>query len=47
VIPRLSATPGRITNLGPKLGNATTDVLHGLLGVQADELQRLREAKVV
>jgi succinyl-CoA:(S)-malate CoA-transferase subunit A len=47
VIPRLSATPGRITNLGPTLGNATTDVLEGLLGVHADELQRLRQSKVI
>lgn len=47
VIPRLSATPGRITHLGPTLGNATTDVLHGLLGVHAEELQRLRDRKVI
>ena len=47
VIPRLSATPGRITNLGPKLGNATTDVLHELLGVHADEIQRLRQHKII
>jgi hypothetical protein len=46
-LPGLSATPGRITNLGPTLGNATTDVLEGLLGVHADELQRLRQSKVI
>ncbi len=47
VIPRLSATPGRITNLGPTLGNATAEVLQGLLGLQPEDLQRLREQHVV
>lgn len=47
VIPTLSATPGRITNLGPTLGNATTDVLRDLLGISAAELQRLRQQKIV
>jgi succinyl-CoA:(S)-malate CoA-transferase subunit A len=47
VIPRLSATPGRITNLGPTLGDATTDVLHDLLGLHADEIARLRQHKTI
>jgi succinyl-CoA:(S)-malate CoA-transferase subunit A len=47
VIPRLSATPGRITNLGPDLGNATAEVLTELLGVTAAELARLRQQRVV
>lgn len=47
VIPTLSATPGRITNLGPTLGDATTDVLRDLLGISAAELQRLRQQKIV
>ena len=47
VIPTLSATPGRITNLGPTLGNATADVLRDLLGVSESELQRLRQHKIV
>ena len=47
VIPRLSATPGRITHLGPALGDATLEVLTTLLGVGADELQRLREQRVI
>ena len=47
VVPTLSATPGRITHLGPTLGNATTDVLQGLLGLHADELRRLRQNKTI
>ncbi len=47
VVPKLSATPGRINHLGPTLGNATTEVLQGLLGLHADELRRLREQKTI
>ena len=47
VVPTLSATPGRINHLGPPLGNATTDVLQGLLGLHADELARLRQRKTI
>lgn len=47
VIPRLSATPGRITNLGPTLGNATDDVLTQLLHVSAGEIASLRQQRVV
>ncbi len=47
VVPKLSATPGKITHLGPPLGNATTSVLEGLLGLHADEIQRLRTARIV
>jgi crotonobetainyl-CoA:carnitine CoA-transferase CaiB-like acyl-CoA transferase len=47
VVPRLSATPGRITHLGPALGDATREVLTTLLGVGAEELKRLRAKRVV
>ncbi len=47
VFPRLSETPGRITNLGPPLGNATDEVLGGLLGLNEGEIARLREAKMI
>jgi succinyl-CoA:(S)-malate CoA-transferase subunit A len=47
VVPRLSATPGRIEHLGPALGNSNIDVLSGLLGLQAEEIRRLREQHVV
>ena len=35
VVPTLSETPGRISNLGPPLGNATYEVLRELLGISA------------
>ena len=47
VIPRLSATPGRINHLGPSLGNATEAVLGSLLGIEAAEIQRLRQQRVI
>jgi len=47
VVPTLSATPGRITNLGPTLGNATDDVLRDLLGLADAELQRLHSHKII
>jgi len=47
VVPRLSATPGRINNLGPALGDATQDVLASLLGIGAAELERLRALRVI
>jgi succinyl-CoA:(S)-malate CoA-transferase subunit A len=47
VVPRLSATPGRVTNLGPALGNATEDVLLGLLELTAAEIAELRRSKII
>jgi succinyl-CoA:(S)-malate CoA-transferase subunit A len=47
VVPRLSRTPGRLTNLGPTLGNATDDVMGNLLGLAAAEIARLREQRII
>jgi succinyl-CoA:(S)-malate CoA-transferase subunit A len=47
VVPTLSASPGRINGLGPALGDATAEVLQGLLGLHADELQRLRAHRTI
>jgi crotonobetainyl-CoA:carnitine CoA-transferase CaiB-like acyl-CoA transferase len=47
VIPRLSETPGRISNLGPPMGNATYEVMRELLGISADEIKRLRQRKII
>lgn len=47
VIPRLSKTPGRITNLGPTLGNATDEVMRDLLGLAAHEIAKYREQRVI
>lgn len=47
VVPTLSATPGRIANLGPPLGNATYEILRELLGLSAQEIKRLRQHKII
>lgn len=47
VVPRLSETPGRITNLGPPLGNATYEVMRELLELSAAEIAALRKQKII
>ena len=47
VVPTLSETPGRITNLGPPMGNATYEIMRELLGISADEIKRLRQHKII
>ncbi len=47
VVPRLSATPGRIGSLGPALGEHTDVILRDILGRTADEIAALRAAKAV
>ncbi len=47
VVPTLSETPGRITNLGPSLGDATYEIMRELLGISADEIKRLRQHKII
>ena len=47
VVPTLSATPGRITNLGPALGNATYEIMRELLDLSADEIKHLRQRKII
>ena len=47
VVPTLSETPGRITNLGPALGNATYEVMRELLDLSAAEIATLRQKKII
>ena len=47
VVPRLSATPGRVTHAGPPLGSHTDEVLRGLLGLAPEHIEKLRAARVV
>ena len=47
VVPKLTATPGRIVSLGPPLGNANDEIYRGLLGLSTAEIQRLRTAGVI
>jgi succinyl-CoA--D-citramalate CoA-transferase len=46
VFPRLSQTPGNIRLNAPRVGQHTTEVLVGELGVSAEELESLRRANV-
>jgi succinyl-CoA:(S)-malate CoA-transferase subunit A len=46
-LPKLSRTPGRITNLGPPLGNATYEVMRELLDLSAAEIAELRRRKII
>ncbi len=47
VVPTLSATPGRITNLGPTLGDATDEIMRDLLGLASAEIARLRQHRII
>ena len=47
VVPRLSATPGRVTHAGPRLGHDTNEVLGGLLGMTQAEIAGLCAEGVV
>ena len=47
VVPRLSETPGEVRWTGPNLGQHNDEVFLDLLGVSAEELDRLRERGTV
>ncbi len=47
VIPTLSETPGRITNLGPPMGNATYEIMRELLEISAEEIKLYRQHKII
>lgn len=47
VVPRLSATPGRVSHAGPRLGEHTEAVLTALGGLTPDEVQQLRDEGIV
>ncbi len=47
VVPRLSATPGKFSTLGPDLGQHNDEIYRERLGFTAEELERWREAGVI
>lgn len=47
VVPTLSDTPGRVTNMGPTLGNATYEVMRELLELSAQDIAQLRKQKII
>ena len=47
LVPKLSATPGKVNWLGPELGAHNDEIYRGLLGMDKAELQRLKDAAVI
>lgn len=47
VVPRLSASPGRVDHAGPPKGSSNSEVYEELLGLEPSELERLAEAGVI
>ena len=47
VVPKLSATPGRVDHLGPRLGEANDRVYGALLGLDKAEIRRLKDGGVI
>ncbi|MBI3445353.1 MAG: CoA transferase, partial [Magnetospirillum sp.] len=47
VVPKLSASPGRVDHLGPRLGEGNARIYGGLLGLSADEIERLQKEGVI
>jgi formyl-CoA transferase len=47
VFPKLSATPGRIRSVGPELGQDNAAVYGDLLGLSAEEIERLHASGVI
>jgi len=47
IAPKLSQTPGATQWAGPKVGEHTDEVMTELLGMSAEQVKRLRDAKVV
>src|SRR3546814_6024348 len=43
VVPRLTATPGRVASLGPALGEANEAIYRDLLGLDVAEIAELRD----
>jgi crotonobetainyl-CoA:carnitine CoA-transferase CaiB-like acyl-CoA transferase len=47
LVPKLSATPGKVNFLGAALGAHNDEIYGGLLGLEQDEIQRLKDAAVI
>jgi succinyl-CoA:(S)-malate CoA-transferase subunit B len=47
LVPKLSATPGKVNWLGPELGAHNDEIYRGVLGLNEVELRRLKDAAVI
>ena len=46
-LPRLSETPGQLNALGPKLGEANSEIYGDLLGLSAADLEQLQKDGII
>lgn len=46
-VPKLSRTPGRVTSVGPKLGDANDDIYRGQLGLSDADIAALKKDGVI
>ena len=47
VLPKLSASPGKVDNLGPRLGDWNTEIYQKRLGLTKNELELFEENGVI
>ena len=47
VFPKLSLTPGSVRHAGPDLGQHNAEVFGELLGMSAEQQQRLQEQEII
>lgn len=47
IVPRIPEAPGRIRSTGPAIGQHTEEILRDLLGVDSEEIERLRRLGVI
>jgi crotonobetainyl-CoA:carnitine CoA-transferase CaiB-like acyl-CoA transferase len=47
VVPKLSASPGKVMSLGPRLGESNSRILGDILGLNEQEIAALREKGVI
>jgi formyl-CoA transferase len=47
VVPKLSLTPGKISGAGPSLSQDNQEIYQGLLGLQEEEIERLKHEGVI
>jgi crotonobetainyl-CoA:carnitine CoA-transferase CaiB-like acyl-CoA transferase len=47
IVPKLKSTPGKTTWPGPSLGSHNDEVFKDILGLEEQQLQSLREQKVI
>ncbi|GAJ99862.1 CaiB/BaiF CoA-transferase family protein [Geomicrobium sp. JCM 19055] len=47
VVPKFSETPGKVTNVGPDLGEHNEEILTDMIGLKEDKIQALKQQGVI